>query len=299
MREHYLLSSANLTSRLINRKLIMQKIVIMVIVGFAEVLITGCRATGRVATGKIDFLELELTGDWVANEEITAICGDGGRTLLLSSSGTRILALDWERRRVDTIPLTTRVTPPLGIAADRDYIYVYNDRELYRLAKNKWTMEVWLNNIRVTGLVVYAPGEMLVSDKERQVVWLKRFFGESRVFLDRGDNIIQPGAIAAFPDGTFGILVGSAYLFKVNRAGIVLDRIKIPIGINLLVAGRQGQTLLMRRGEPVIWSLQDSNIKGYKLSSDVRNPTGLAVVENRIAVLDNGIRVAFYAIPDR
>ncbi len=259
--------------------------------------ILGCRGTGMVTPSKID-LKLEPIDEWHSTEEITDICADGKKILLLSSSGTRILALDWQNRRVDTIPLNTRVIPPRGIASDRYYIYVYNDKTLYRLAKDNWTMVAWLNNIRVTGLANYAPGEMLVSDKEREVIWRKTLFRESRTFLDRGDNITRPGAMALFPDGVFGVLVAPDFLVKVNRAGIVFNRCKVPQGIEMLVTDKNGQAFLMQRGKSVIWILRDNTINGYELPRTL-NPIGIAIIEDQIAVLDSGTKIIFYSIPGR
>jgi len=227
--------------------------------------------------------------------EAVDICADGRRVLVLEGSGTRVLAFDSEFSVVETIPLTTLLVTPRGIYADRYYIYVYDDRTLYRLTKDKLVMSAWLNNVRVEGLATFAPGEMLVSDGERQVVWFKTLFGESRIFLDRSD-LIKPKAMAVFPNGIFGVLNDGNRLLKVNRAGIVVKSLPVPNGVNLLAVDNKGNPMVMRRGERMVWSVGEKVTAGYELNR-AANPLALTVILNRLAVLDGGRRILVYSLP--
>ena len=139
------------------------------IAGLAVLASTGCRGTvGLAPVGTAARLtaehSVELDGSAVA------VCGDGDRLLVLETSGTRIVRLDAELIPVDTVPLTERLVGPRGIAADRFYIYVYDGHVLSRILKEDPVLKPWLNNVRVAGLAVYTPGEMLVSDAERGVI---------------------------------------------------------------------------------------------------------------------------------
>lgn len=216
---------------------------------------------------------------------------------MLDRAGTRVLGYDTAAALVETIPLSTRLATPRGIYADRYYVYVYDDKTLYRLAKDKLLMSGWLNNIRVEGLAGFSPGEVLVSDGERQTVWLKSLFGESRLFLDRTE-IKSPKAMAVFPEGIFGILVERNRLVKVNRAGIITESLTLPIEFNLLAADSKGRAIVMRRGEQVLFIIGDKTIQGYKLQGAL-NSQALAVIGNRLVVLDGARRILFYPLPGK
>lgn len=256
--------------------------------------ITGCRGTGKVEPFKPDALLEPITVKELS-EDAVAVCADGGRLLLLSASGTRVLVIDTSFSRVETLPLNIRLVPPRGIGADRYYIYLYDDNVLYRLAKDKLTMQGILSNVRVAGLAGYAPGEVLVSDRERQLVLLKTLFGESRVFLDKVD-LPHPGAMANFPDGVFGILSASDRLVKVNRAGIVVGTVKVPSGVDILCSDKLGRALVLKSGEPVLWLGEADKLKGYELSGSVA-PQGCAVTGGQLVILDKGNRLIFYCLP--
>ncbi len=257
-------------------------------------IVGGYCAIGRVTAPKVEST-LELLKAVEFSSEVVAVCPDGERLLLLDGSGTRVIALDSNFAVRETIPLEIRLMPPRGLASDRYYIYLSDDKCLYRLAKDKLTMSAWLNNVRVAGLGGFAPGEVLVSDQERQVVWLKTLFGESRSFLDQSE-VRQPKAIVAFPGGVFGVLDGSNRLLKVNRAGIIIGILPLPQGVDLIGVDKEGQVLAGRRGEGAIWVLKDKNIIGYELKGAV-NINGIAVWGDKIVVVDGSSRILVYFTP--
>lgn len=259
------------------------------------VTVLGCRGTGRI----LPFNKLEAVLEPISvksiGSEAVAICADGSRLLLLSSSGTRVISIDTGFNRMETIPLNTRLVPPRGLGADRYYIYLYDERILYRLTKEKLIMQEILGNVRVAGLANYAPGEVLVSDRERQLVVLKTLFGESRIFLGRTD-VPFPGVMANFPNGVFGILSNQDRLVKVNRAGIVVGVTQIPSGVDILCCDNRGRAVVMKTGEPRVWLSGENNFKRYDLSA-ADSPLGCAVAGERIFVLDGGHRLISYRLP--
>jgi hypothetical protein len=168
----------------------MRKCVCLAAVGVALCFLAGCVGAGRVEpTSSLVQLEPWVTAE--LGSSAAAICGDGEMLLVLENSGTRIIRLaidDWRLASApqETLPLTERVTAPAGIAADRFYIYVYDDHMLYRMSKDKLSLQPWLNNVRVAGLAGFEPGVTLVSDADRNAIWSKGFFGESRLWQLRG-----------------------------------------------------------------------------------------------------------------
>lgn len=255
---------------------------------------TGCRGTGKVVPfNPSAVLEPSTIKD--LSEGGVAICADGARLLVLTASGTRLLTVDSNFNQMETIPLNRRLVAPRGIGADRYYIYLYDDNVLYRMAKDKLTMQELLGNVRVAGLANYAPGEVLVSEGERQFVLLKTLFGESRVFLDKVD-VPQPGAMTNFPNGVWGILSAGDRLVKVNRAGIVVGTAKLMPGVDILAADKWGRAVVLKRGEPVVWVEENGKFNGYELSG-AKMPTGCAVLDGQIVILDNGNRLISYRLP--
>ncbi|MFO7676651.1 MAG: hypothetical protein R6X12_10095 [bacterium] len=225
-----------------------------------------------------------------------ALCADEGRLLVLEASGNRVLRLDSTLAPADTVPLTERLVGPAGIAADRFYVYVHDDRTLYRLPKRDPVLAGWLQGVRVAGLAVFAPGEMLVSDAERATVWLKTLFGESRRFLDALE-LPRPGALAVLPDGMFAALSGGSLLVRFNRAGIVSSRQPLADTVNLMAADGSGRLVLARAGRPELTVIEpDGRSRRFRLAGEPA-PSGLAVLPGRAVVLDRDARVISYPLP--
>lgn len=268
----------------------------MVIAVSLFLLFSGCRGTVRLASAKVE-TPLELLWTVATGGEVVDICVDGGKVLLLDGSGTRVIVLNSEFAVKETIPLEKRLVPSRGISADRYYIYLYDDKTLYRLAKDKLTMSVWLNNLWVAGLASYAPGEMLVSDRGRRIIWFKTLFGESRTFLDQGE-VVQPGAMAIFPEGIFGVLEAPNRLLKVNRAGIVLGSFLVPEGVDLLTADKNGGAWVARRGEKVVWLVENGGVKGFELPGTT-NLRAIAAGDDKLVVLNGTTRILVYLLPSR
>ena len=228
-----------------------------------------------------------------------AVCADGDGVLALEASGARVLRFDARLVPVETLPLTDRVVGPRGIGADRYYVYVYDERTLYRLLKTKPALSVWLNGIRAVGLAGYAPGEMLVSDGERAAVWLKTLFGESRKFLEAAE-LARPGALAALPDGEFAALSGGNVIVRFNRAGIVTSRQILADTVDLMVADRAGTLYLARSGRPELILLRpDGRSFRYELHGldSPPVPYGLAFGPDGLVLLDQDVRLLVYAPP--
>ncbi|MEO0026231.1 MAG: hypothetical protein ABIK54_05695 [candidate division WOR-3 bacterium] len=225
--------------------------------------------------------------------EVQDFCRDGNNFLLLEQSGARIRAYDSEFTVAETIPVS--ILSPKGIYADRFYIYLYNEQTIYRLSKDSRLIQPLVNNVRVSGLIQYAPGELLISDKERKQVWLKTLFGESRVFLDRSD-VKNPGALTLFSDGSYGLIANGERLLRINRAGIITGDWRIPQSVDLLTSDFKDRALLMRRGKSMLLVLSGSLVE-YSLH-DVSNPVQIQCLGNWIFVLDNYRQIVVYPLPD-
>jgi hypothetical protein len=228
-----------------------------------------------------------------------AICADGDDLLVLDGSGTRVLRLDSMLGVKDTLPLTQRLVPPVGITADRFYIYAYDNGSLYRMAKDKLVLDPWLGNVRVAGLAVIAPGEVFVADALRSSVWYKSVFGESRQAVGPAD-IVRPGAMAALPDGTFAVLSGSDGLAFFNRSKVVLRLNRAPAGCDLVAADAQGRLFLARRGGAEVWR-QSADPGLRPAAGRFELPSGtsvlsLAAAPGRLYVLDAGDRISLFRI---
>ena len=253
----------------------------------------GCAAPAKLSRAEIpvrleESASLELAGPAVA------ICPDRGRLVLLESSGARLVVLDSALTPVDTIPLTTRLAAPRGVAADRFYFYAYDDEVLYRALKNDLVLKPWVSRVYVAGLAGYAAGEMLVSDDERSAVWYKTIFGESRRFLD-ATAASDPGPIVSLPEGMFCVLDQGRRLVFFNRAGIVTRAVRLAGFHNLMASDETGALYLTGSGSNRITRVSD---KGQLVCELVRvkGVEGIATLPGRLVVLDSGARVAVYPL---
>jgi len=290
--------------------------------GAALCLVAGCVGTGRVApVSSSAQLEPEATVE--LGSPAVGICRDGDGLLVLENSGTRVvrygfrnpaLGTDSGRREpvlgtvpvrgqspfalaaLDTLPLTERVTAPAGVTADRFYIYVHDDHVLYRMSKEKLTLQAWLGNVRVAGLASFESGMMLVSDGDRGAIWYKGLFGESRQFIS-GAEVARPGAMVALPDGAFAVVSASSMLVYFNRSGVVLRSVPLPTGCDLLAGDETDELCIGQRGQPLVWVLKGNRLTGYRLSDSV-SPLSFAVVGGSLAVLDAGTRIRVYRMPE-
>jgi hypothetical protein len=289
--------------------------------GAALFLLAGCVGAGRVEpTSSLALLEPEATVE--LGSSAAGICRDGETLFVLENSGTRVVrygfrdsalgtvspeTMNDERGAtsvggrtlsiLDTIPLTERITAPAGIAADRFYVYVYDDHRLYRMSKEKLSLQPWLGNVRVVGLASFEPGIVLVSDADRNAIWYKGLFGESRMFMSSAE-VARPGAMVALKDGNFAVVSSaSRLLFFFNRSGVVTRSISLPAACDLLVANGQGTLCLGVRGKPQVWVMRGGKMTGYSLPDSV-SPLSFAVVGSSLAVLDAGTRIRVYRIPE-
>lgn len=239
-------------------------------------------------------VDLEPTGALLFKTPVVAIARDGASVLLLEASGTRILRVDAGLSQVDTLPLSDRLLVPRGVAADRFYVYCYDERVLYRMLKGRLLLQAWLSNARVTGLAGYAPGEMLVSDAERATVWHKAMFGESREFYGPGD-VQSPGPLVALPDDQFCLLDAGRRLLFFNRAGIVERRLDLSDGFDVLVADDSGRVLLGNQGVPAF--LVQGPVKEVLGLRGVGALAGAAAADGWLFVLDGDRRLVRFALP--
>jgi len=265
-------------------------------IGAALCLLAGCVGAGRVEPTS-SFAQLEPEGTAELGSSAAAICQDGETLLVLENSGTRVVRYTTALSVLDTVPLTERVTAPAGIAADRFYIYVYDDHRLYRMSKEKLSLQVWLNNVRVAGLASFEPGIVLVSDADRNAIWYKGLFGESRLFISASE-IARPGAMVALRDGSFAVVsAASRLLCFFNRSGVVTRSLSLPAACDLLATNEQGLLCMGVRGKPQVWVLSGGKMTGHSLPDSV-SPLAIAMAGDRLVVLDAGARLDVFLIGD-
>jgi len=272
--------------------------------------LAGCAGAGRVVPAtSLAQLEPEATAE--LGSSAVGICRDGNGLLVLENSGTRIVRYGTAATTsgtvpvrgqspsafvaLDTLPLTERVTAPAGVAADRFYVYVYDDHALYRISKEKLSLQPWAINVRVVGLAGFEPGTALFSEGDRGSIWYKGLFGESRRFIS-GAEVARPGAMAALGSGAFAVLSGVERLVYFNRSGVVQRTVPIPAGCDLLAGNGDGALFIGQRGEPQVWLLEENRMTGFRLPDSV-SPLSFAVTSNRLVVLDAGMRLSVFRLP--
>ncbi len=259
----------------------------------AVLLVAGCTVGTRVRP-VVPSARVEPTDSLALLAPVVDICFDGERLVLLEAGGERLVVLDPGFAYSETIALTERLVAPAGVTTDRFYFYIYDDKGLYRVTKDQLVMRSWLGNVRVSGLAGYSSGEMLVSDSDRDVVWYKTVFGESRKFLGLPD-VKKPGPMLTLADGRFCVLCSGTELVWFNRAGIIDQRQQLGQPYGFLVADAVDR-LLLASSEPVVRVSGVGTQTAFTLGgcSGVR---ALAVRGAELAVLDAGDRVLFYTLP--
>jgi len=272
----------------------------LVTLGAGLSVVAGCAGVGRVApASSLEPLAPEATVELAS--PAVGICRDGDNLLVLENSGTRVIRFaigDWRLTIApqETLPLTERLTAPAGVAADRFYVYIYDDRVLYRMSKEKLVLQGWLNNVRVAGLANFEQGIMLVSDADRGAIWYKGLFGESRRFIS-GAEIARPGPLVALPGGDFAVVSSASKLVYFNRSGVATKTVPLPEGSDLLAADETGLLCIGQRGKQQVWVLAANRLAGYSLPDSV-SPLSIALAGRRLAVLDAGARISAYRIPE-
>jgi hypothetical protein len=256
--------------------------------------LVSCRGTGQVVPAQA-VASLALIDTLRLATPAAGICRDGDGVVVFEGTGDRLVRLSAGLAPEETIPVSERLTPAKGVQSDRFYYYVWDDKTIYRMSKEKLVLLPWLGNVRVAGMASYAPGEMLVSDAERGVVWYKTVFGESRRFMDAAD-LSRPGALAALPDGEFCAITGRGRLAFFNRSAIVVRTMPLPEADNLVAADESGKLYLLERGRPVLRVIRNGRTSSYELAGTT-SPSGMTLLEDRLVILDTDTRLVTYALP--
>lgn len=224
-----------------------------------------------------------------------AIAADADGLLVLDMDGSRIVRLDDALRPADSFVLNPKVVGARGMLADRFYLYIFDDNRLYRVIRSERRMETWLNNVRVSGVAGYAPGELVVSEAGLGSIWHKTLFMQSRRLTTRSE-VREPGALTALPGGGFAVLSGSESLIEMDRLGIVVRRRSRPTGADLIESDTGGVLYLMQRGAAMLWCITQHGSSQYQLAS-VQSPVDMAVVGSYLVVLDGANRLARFRLP--
>lgn len=259
------------------------------------VLVTfGCRRGGDVRQ-TITATRLFPTANIRLLSPVASVSADGANLLAAEETGERILVFDHLLQPKETLTLTRRLTAPRGLTADRHYIYLYDDNALYRYSRSRHDVEVWLADLKVAGIVTYAPAEVLVSDARRGLVWRKGFFGDSRVFLDAVD-IASPASLAQLGEGMFAVLGAAGRVIVVNRAGIIEQRLVVGSGFGRMGSDRRSRLIFYRAGSSTVLVTDLRRREQLELDG-VRRIVDMAVWADRLVVLDGTDRLVAYDLP--
>ncbi len=258
------------------------------------VFVAGCPGTIRMTASRPELTLLPADSLLLATPA-AGLCRDGDRVVVLDAGGDRLVLLSARLVPGETIPLGRRLVGPRGVRADRFYYYIWDSRVVWRMSKEKLELGSWLGNVEVAGMTSFAPGEMLVSDASRKVVWHKTVFGESRRFLSESE-LSNPGALATMPDGRFCVISGNGHMVHFNRAGVLTGTDRIPDGCDIAESDDRGTVYLMETGIPEVWTLARGRTTGFRLPG-CSSPVGFAVLSSTLVVLDAGTRVLSYVLP--
>lgn len=226
---------------------------------------------------------------------VACLAPSGTDLLAAEESGERILVFNRVLQPRETLALTRRLVVPRGLAADRYYVYVYDDNTLYRYSRSRQELEIWLTNLRVAGMAGYAPAEVLVSDARRGIVWRKGFFGESRMFLDATD-IARPTSLAELEEGMFAILGAAGQVIVVNRAGIAERRLAVGREFDRMTSDRRGRLIFYRADSRLVLVTGAGRQEWFELDG-VTRITDMAVWADGLVVLDGPSRFVAYDLP--
>lgn len=256
------------------------------IIGAAVLIHMGC-AAGRANLVQTETATEKPVAAVRFSNSLAAICADQHRLVVLDASGSSILLLDSLLVPEDTIVLEERIPEPRGVGADRFYYYVYDEQVLYRMQKHELKLTPWLSRIRVSGLVSFAPGEVLVSDGERKAIWYKGLFGESRRFLD-ATSVSRPGPLVSLLDNRFCVLDARSKLVYFNRVGVITDRTRL-IGEYDLLSSDGQDIYLAELGSNSVTVFAGGRLRRYELAGTT-GVRSMAVVTGRLVILDADLR---------
>jgi len=256
--------------------------------------VVGCRGTVRLSASRPE-LTLVPVDSLALATPAAGLCRDGDRVAVLDAGGDRLVLLSSRLVPRETIPLSRRLVGVRGVRADRFYYYVWDSGVVWRMSKEKLVLGSWLGNVQVAGMTGFSPGEMLVSDRTRNVIWYKTVFGESRRFLSESE-LAGPGALASLPEGRFCAVSGNGRLVYFNRTGVLTGTDRIPEGLDLVESDERGAVYLMEAGVPAFWVLSQGQTTGFKLTG-CSSPSGFTILDSTMVVLDAGTRVLSYVLP--
>ncbi|MEO0073965.1 MAG: hypothetical protein ABIK43_04835, partial [candidate division WOR-3 bacterium] len=242
-----------------------------------------------VATRLFPGASLRLTGP------VACICPDGTDLLAVEESGERILVFNQALQIRETLAMPNRLVVPRGLAAIRHYVYVYDDRTLYRYNRGRRELEACLVDVKLAGIVGYSPAEVLVSDALRGVVWRKGLWGGSRVFLDATD-ILHPTALAELEEGMFAVLGSAGQVIVVNRAAIVERRLVVGREFQRMSSDRKSRLIFYSAETRFVMVMDNRQQERFELDG-INHIADLAVWPDRLIVLDGPSRLVVYEFP--
>jgi len=167
------------------------------------VLVVGCAMTGTRETLK------QVQGDIVGNRGVAQdsivfgnpiidFCLDkNNNLLLLDASQEKILALNLESARIDTIILPQKIYFLKGIATDGIFIYLYTDNSLWRYDRTNQVLKTIIesaNKIKINDIAITSSGEIFVSDDlNNQIVFVNSLANLTKFNIDIKDLFVPAG----------------------------------------------------------------------------------------------------------
>jgi high-affinity K+ transport system ATPase subunit B len=102
--------------------------------------------------------------------------------------------------------------------------------------------------------------------------------------------------MGGLPDGRFCVLGGRNRLVRFNRAGIADPPVKLAGEFGLLATDAAGTVYLGHRRRSNILVLEEESARELQLPDDAL-PTSLAILGDRLVVLEGDTRVSIYRLP--
>lgn len=231
---------------------------------------------------------------------VSISCGDDGSVFILDGSGETIEAFDPATGGLRTTVLPERILPLTGVRADPLYLYLFNDRNFYRLKKA--TNELagpfpasGSDSLRITDLDVSSSGEVFVADGFGDRVLA--FDGVGNVRELGAGRMSRPRALRVTDRGEIAVVnSGRGCLSFYNRIGNPIREFPLPgAHIGLLASAEDDAVYLGELNSDHLWRFANGRFEPL-LTTARFALTALAASRGRLFVLDAGRRLLTFDV---
>jgi len=245
-------------------------------------------------------LPLELVGSAQLPGPATGMSADRDGLLLVDNSGTEIYRLDFNLKPQPSIALGSRMSGIRGLAADAFFVYLYDDKHVYRFDRASGEIAQVTSGIDCQSAVVMAGGELALIDGA----------GDRILLLDPSQNVttlntdypgLQPAALAVGNDGNFQVLNRTRReVVVLSRIGEMVRSFAVPgTGVRIAVDDSLRLYVLERTGTR-IWQISPNGrtvqVDATQLSVNFVG-SEIVLFKNWLFVLDHDSRVLKFRIP--